>query len=300
VAPVAPVASQAGVLRAILLSVVAYGLIAVSDVFAKLALERHGVGDLLLVRGLLGTLLLGAITSWQAGPRALWPRRKRPLLWRSVLHALASACWYYAFARMSLADAYALGYATPLLMTLLAIPMLGEQVGWRRWASTLVGFMGVLVMVRPGGAFWTPVVLVLFAGVVLVALTRIMARQLVRTERVDAIVFWMLAAHIPLGAAWVPFTGMVAPDLASSAAFLGMAVTNIVGHMVMTRAYALSPLSILAPYEYTTFLWALGFGAVLWGETPAMVTLLGAAIVVAAGLYNLHRERLVRRQERAG
>jgi drug/metabolite transporter (DMT)-like permease len=79
-----------------------------------------------------------------------------------------------------------------------------------------------------------------------------------------------------------------------------MAVTNIVGHMVMTRAYALSPLSILAPYEYTTFLWALGFGAVLWGETPAMVTLLGAAIVVAAGLYNLHRERLVRRQERAG
>jgi drug/metabolite transporter (DMT)-like permease len=292
-------ASQASVLRAILLCVVAYGLIAVSDVFAKLALARHGVGDLILVRGLLGTLLLGAASTWHAGARVLWPRRPWPLMLRSVLHCVGSACWYYAFARMSLADAYALGYATPLLMTLLAIPLLGEQVGWRRWASTLVGFMGVLVMVRPGGAFWTPVVLVLFAGVVLVALTRIMARQLAQTERADAIVFWMLVLHIPFGAAWVLVTGMATPNLASSGAFLGMAVTNIAGHIVMTRAYALSPLSILAPYEYTTFLWALGFGAMIWGETPEAVTLLGAAIVVGAGLYNLHRERLRRRQELA-
>ncbi len=287
--------ASAPILRAILLCVLAYGLIAVSDVFAKLALARHGLGDLLLVRGLLGVLLLGAAVSLLSGPRALWPRRAGFVLGRSAVHVAASACWYYAFARMTLADAYALGFAAPLIITLLAIPLLGEQVGWRRWTSTAVGFLGVLVMVRPGGAFWTPAAAVLALGVVLVALTRVMARQLAQTERADTIVFWLLALHIPAGALAVLFTGMTTPTLASAAAFLGMAVANIAGHLLMMRAYALSPLSILAPYEYTMLLWALGFGAVIWNEAPERVTLLGAAIVIGAGLYNLHRERVRRR-----
>jgi drug/metabolite transporter (DMT)-like permease len=274
--------------------VLAYGAIAVSDVFAKLALAVHGVGELLLVRGLLGVLLLGAAVSLLSGPTVLWPRRPRFMLGRSALHVAASACWYYAFARMTLADAYALGFAAPLIMTMLAIPLLGEQVGWRRWTSTAVGLLGVLVMVRPGGAFWTQAAAVLALGVVLVALTRVMGRQLAQTERADTIVFWLLALHIPAGAAAVLVTGMTQPTLLSCAAFLGMAVANISGHVLMMRAYALSPLSILAPYEYTMLLWALGFGAVIWGEAPERVTLLGAAIVIAAGLYNLHRERVRR------
>jgi drug/metabolite transporter (DMT)-like permease len=280
--------------RAIGLSLLAHALIAVSDVAAKLALRRHGVGEVLFARGLLGTVLLGAMMVGRHGMLVLLPRRPAFVIGRSALHCLGSACWYFAFAVMPLADVYAIGYATPLVVSLLAIPLLGERVGWRLWASTLTGFAGVLVMVRPGGDFWHPVTMVLLAGILLVALTRVMARRLAQIERADVIVFWLLALHIPGGLIGMIPRGPVAPDLASFAALAAMAGFNIAGHLLMTRAYALSPISALGPYEYTTFLWAVGFGVGLFGEIPGWSTLAGGAIVIAAGVLDLRRARAPR------
>lgn len=283
--------SQAQLLRAIGLSVVAHGLIALSDVAAKYALQTHGVGEVLFARGVLGCLMLGTLMLARHGPGILLPRRTGFVVARSALHCLGSACWYYGFAVMPLADVYALGYATPLVVSLLAIPVLRERIGWQLWASTLLGFGGVLIMVRPGGAFWQAATLVLLAGILLVAVTRIMARILAMTERADTIVLWLLLLHIPAGLIGIAIGGATWPSLASLLALAAMAASNSAGHILMTRAYALSPISALSPYEYTTFLWAVGFGVLLFDEIPGWATLLGGSVVIAAGLFDLHRAR---------
>lgn len=280
--------------RAIGLSLLAHALIAFSDVAAKLALQRHGVGEVLFARGVLGSAMLGGMVVARHGFAVLLPRRPRFVIGRSMLHCVGSACWYFAFSVLPLADVYAIGYATPLVVSLIAIPLLGERVGWRLWGSTLAGFIGVLVMVRPGGEFWQPATLVLLAGIVLVALTRVMARKLALIERADVIVFWLLALHIPAGLIGMIPVSVVAPDAASLAALVGMACFNLVGHLLMQRAYALSPISRLGPYEYTTFLWAVGFGLAVFGEVPGWSTLAGGTIVIAAGLSDLRRARAAR------
>jgi len=278
-------------MRAIGLCLLAHALIALSDVAAKLALQHHGVGEVLFARGALGGLMLGGPMIARNGIAVLVPRRPRLVLARSTVHCAGSVCWYYAFAVMPLADVYAIGYATPLVVSLMAIPLLGERVGWRLWATTLIGFAGVLVMVRPGGDFWQPATLVILVGIVLVALARVIARRLALIERVDVIVFWLILAHIPVGIVAMLFAGAVWPTLASFAALFVMTAVNSGGHLLMTRAYALSPLSALGPYEYTTFVWALSFGVLVFHEVPGWATLLGGLIVIAAGLLDLRRAR---------
>jgi drug/metabolite transporter (DMT)-like permease len=201
---------------------------------------------------------------------------------------------------MPLADSYAVAAVAPLLMTLLSIPMLGEQVGWRRWTSTLVGFAGVLFMLQPGGDLWRVEAPLLLASAALMAVTRIWTRVLARTDTPQVIAFWLLLAHAPVGFALLPaFPPSAAlPSAGAVAALLLFGAANAVAHVLFARAFALAPVSALAPYEYTTLLWGGVFGFLIWAEVPAWTTLAGAAVVIAAGLYNLHRERLRRAAER--
>ena len=113
------------------------------------------------------------------------------------MHAGVSVFWYVAWQSVPLADSYALGFTAPLIMTLLAVPMLGERIRWRRALSTAVGFCGVLVMVRPGTALWQPAALVLVPGILGMAISRIMARVLSTTETPECLTFWLQAAQVP-------------------------------------------------------------------------------------------------------
>jgi drug/metabolite transporter (DMT)-like permease len=192
---------------------------------------------------------------------------------------------------MALADTYAVGYIAPLLMTVLAVPLLGERIRWRRALSTSVGFGGVLLMLRPGGLPWTPMLALLLAGTVGMAVTRIMTRLLSTSETPECQAFWQLAAHGVAGAALLtvlPGVGGVGPAVWLALAVLG--VSSGLAHCVFARAYALAPVSALAPYEYTMLLWGGVAGFVVFGEVPGWSTLAGAAVVAAAGLYNWHRE----------
>ena len=186
-------------------------------------------------------------------------------------------------------------------MTLLAVPLLGERIRWRRMLSTLVGFTGVLVMVGPnGGIPLTPAVAWLIAGIVTMAMTRIMARHLSRTETPECQAFWLMVSFAVAGIGMVAVTPAQAPgDAAVWGALLFLGVSSGLAHCVFTRAYGLAPVSALAPYEYTMLLWGGALGFVVFGEVPSGITLIGAAIVALAGLYNLHRERVRRAQDRA-
>ncbi len=286
--------------RGILLVAVAYAMMTLGDVAGKWALLPAGVATVMLGRGIGGSLTVAALVLVEGDWRRLLPVRVGLVALRCVIHAGLSISWYLAWQIIPLADAYALGFTAPLLMTLLAIPILGERIRWRRGLSVLVGFAGVLVMVRPGGALWRPELLVLVPGIVGTAVSRIMARVLSTTETAESLTFWLMLTHIPaglllLGLGW-PRAGPLTADVLVALGLLGM--LNGVAHWLMARAYALAPVAALAPYEYTMLIWGGMLGFLVFSEVPRPSTLAGAAVVAAAGLYNLHRER-VRRGEAA-
>jgi drug/metabolite transporter (DMT)-like permease len=292
----------ANTVRGIALAVLAYLVLTFGDVVAKSALVTAGLAGVMLGRGIFGAaavLTVAAVRPGLAGWRRVLPVRWGMVMARAGLAAFVSIAWYNSWRVMSLADTYAVGYIAPLLMTVLAVPLLGERIRWRRALSTSLGFAGVLLMLRPGGLPWTPILALLLAGAVAMALTRIMTRLLSATETPECQAFWQLAAHGVAGAAMLPMLPGI--GTAGVAVWLALAVLGIssgLAHCVFARAYALAPVSALAPYEYTMLLWGGIAGFVVFGEVPEWSTLAGAAVVAAAGLYNWHRERMLAAQPR--
>jgi len=301
-APVVLTDTAADTLRGIGFVVLAYFLLTVGDVATKFVLPEAGVAVAMIGRGIFGVLAIAGLALAQPVPqpwRMLIPQRWGMVLLRAGLSSFVSLTWYIAWRTMSLADTYAIGFTAPLLMTLMAVPMLGERIRWRRLMSTLVGFTGVLIMLRPDGDMWKPVVPLLFAGIVVMALTRIMTRQLATTETAPCLAVWLLASHMLTGCLMLPFyppTGT--PSLFTWSALAVVGLANGLGHWVFARGYALAPVSALAPYEYTMLPFGGFFGLLVFAEVPSWSTLAGAAVLVGAGLYNWHRERVRRAEER--
>jgi drug/metabolite transporter (DMT)-like permease len=303
--------NAADTVRGILLVALSYLILTIGDTAAKWALLATGVGWVMLWRGAFGALTVAAFTVSTQGPAGL--ARFRPVRWKTValrsgLSSFTTITWYVSWEHMQLAETYALGFTAPLIMTVLAVPMLGERIRWRRILSTMVGFAGVLVMVHPnvtsddpgGGIPLTPAVMWLMAGIVAMAVTRIMARHLSRTETPECQAFWLMISHGLAGVGMLLVTSPIAfgdNTVWVALAFLG--VSSGFAHCVFTRAYGLAPVSALAPYEYTMLIWGGLAGFVVFGEVPSWTTLAGAAIVALAGLYNLHRERVRRAHEAA-
>ncbi len=291
-------------MRGLAFAFLGYAVITLADAAVKAMLPVIGVAGAMLWRGCVGSLSVAAM----AGFRGLRPRRPGLVLGRSAMHCCVSVIWYFVWmSGMGLADSYAVAAASPLLMTLLAIPLLGERVGWRRWTSCIVGFCGVLFMLQPGGDLWRWETALLLLGVCGMALSRIWTRTLASTDTPQAIAFWLMLTHIPFGLALLPVAALW-PDadgpelfpalpLLGLLAFFGMA--NALAHLLFARGFAMASIAALAPLEYTPLLLGVCLGFLLFGEVPAWTTLAGAAVVIAAGLYNVHRERVRRAEERA-
>ncbi|MFT8245453.1 DMT family transporter [Roseomonas sp. BN140053] len=280
-----------------------FAVISCSDAAVKWALPEVGTAMAMIWRGVFGMLSILLLSRLSGGPAMRWqPRNGKLVAWRSGLHCAVTVTWYVAWGHgLPLADSYAVGAAAPLLMTLLAIPILGEQVGWRRWASTGCGFAGVLFMLQPDGVLWRWEAGLLLGGVGLLALTRIWTRVLARTDAPPTVAFWLLFAHVPVGLLLLPLFPPPAwwPSGSTVLVLALLGTGNGAAHLLFARAFALAPVSVLAPFEYTTLVWGMLLGLVIWGDWPVATTLAGAAVVVLAGLYNLHRERL-RAREAAG
>lgn len=285
-------------LRGILFVNIAYLAMTLGDVAGKYALFSIGVAELMLWRGVFGSSAIITLATAQRGRlgwRMVIPVRWAMVLGRGILSCFVSMTWFAAWTSMSLADTYAIGFTAPLIMTLIAIPVLGEKIHWQRLVATVVGFGGVLVMLHPDGDLWQPAVPLLLLGIVGMAYSRIMTRQLAATETAACQAFWITVIHIPFGLLiWPIFPSLGTFNIWAllAAGFLG--VINSMGHWIFARGYALAPVSALAPYEYTMLLWGGVLGYLIWGDVPAWATLIGAVIIVAAGLYTLryeHRRR---------
>lgn len=191
---------------------------------------------------------------------------------------------FYAFTVLPLAQTYAILFASPLLITILSIPILGEKVRLRRWMAVIVGLGGVLIVLRPGTTELSLGHLAAMVASVGSALASIIVRKVGSAERAEVLVLYpMLANFVIMGAA-MPFVYVPMP-VEHLALLLGMALLGFTASIVIILAYRAGEAVIVAPMQYSQILWAIFFGTLLFNETPDLVTLVGAGVIIASGIY---------------
>lgn len=237
-----------------------------------------------------GALLL-AIVAAQRGKVPLRTRRPGLQLLRGVAVIGSSILFVSSLKYLKMADATATGFVSPLFVTALSIPLLGEKVGWRRWLATLVGLVGVLVVVRPGSSGFQPASLLPVLAALIWALSLIVTRMMSGTENPLATVtfstlFGAIVSTLLLPLHWVQPSW----EIALVGLFIGAVSTA--GHWLVIIAFRHAGASLLAPFTYIQLLWASLFGFLLFQTLPDWWTGVGAAIIAASGLYTAHRERM--------
>jgi drug/metabolite transporter (DMT)-like permease len=265
------------------------GLFALNDALGKWLVATYSVGELLLIRSGAALLLMLPFV-WRAGPAA-FAAAPRPILQvaRVVLSSLEVAMFFWAVSYLPLADTVTFYLAGPIYVTALSVLLLGERVGWRRWTAVLVGFGGVLLALRPSAASFTLPALIALVGSISFAFVMIVTRLLRETSTI-VLVASQIAGTLILGALWAPFD-WVTPTLADFLLMSTFGVVSIVALACVNHSLQLAPASVVAPYQYTFILWAVGLGYLVFSDVPDTYTLSGAAVIVAAGLYIFWRER---------
>jgi drug/metabolite transporter (DMT)-like permease len=224
-------------------------------------------------------------------------RTRRPIghLTRSAIGLFGMVCGFSAVQHLPLTKATAFNFASPLFMTALSALVLHEPIGRHRWGAVIVGFLGVLIMVRPQPGHMNLVGVSLALGSAVGAAGAMVAiRQIAATEKGPTIVFYFTAAGVVLGLVGSAFN-WVTPDPLTFALLVLGGLIGGVGQLLLTEAIRLAPVGVVAPFDYTQLIWATAIGFLVWGELPRTATLVGALVVAASGVYILHRE-LVRRR----
>jgi drug/metabolite transporter (DMT)-like permease len=268
----------------------AVGLLAIMDAGLKALAAHYPPLQVAALRGMVALPLVCAYVAWRrAGPsllRVRWPLH----LLRGALSIAMLGLFAYALKRMPLTAAYTLIFVAPLLITAMSGPILGERVGALRWSMIALGFVGVLVVLRPTGeGVFNLAGMAALAAAAAYAVSAITVRVLGRTDSSESMVFWMtsmLAVGAGLLAAphWVPLGWSDWPVLAV------IAVTGFLGQFAITEAFKRAEASLIAPLEYTALAWGAGLDYLFWHTLPDAVTLVGAAIIIASGLVLLRRE----------
>ena len=290
--PTTTTAGHPAVLAGILFMLVAVFLFGFNSAAGKWLVAKYSVGEFLLLRSTM-TLILLLPLIWRAGWRvfANAPRPGLQLL-RVVLSSLEIAMFFWAVGYMPLADTTTFYLAGPIYVTALSVLLLGERVGWRRWTAVLVGFSGVVIALRPSAASVTLPALNALAGSMIYALLMITTRALRETDQ-TVLMTTQLLGILLFAAVMAPF-GWVAPALPDLMLLAGIALLQVVSLFCSVRSLQLADASVVAPYQYSLILWSVLFGWQVFNEVPDAYTMIGAAIIVAAGLYIFWRERAVR------
>jgi drug/metabolite transporter (DMT)-like permease len=268
-------------------------LFSVNDVMGKWLVSTYSVAQLLVIRSAAALLVLTPLL-WRAGVRSL-VRVERPGMQalRVILSSAEVYCFYFAVITLPLADVMTYWLAAPIYVAAMSPLLLGEQVGWRRWTAIVIGFGGVLIALQPSAQTLTAPALVSIAGSFCFAFMMLSGRALRGTPD-TTLVFWQMVGAGLLGLViapfqWVPPTGF---DL-SLLALLG--VVAMVAHVCVNRSLKLADAATVAPFQYTLLFWGIVFGWLVFGDAPRMAMLVGAAVIIGAGLFIFFREQRLRR-----
>lgn len=265
-------------------------LFSCNDALGKWMLATYSVGQMLLIRSLAAILLLVPFI-WREG-LASFAAAPRPglQLTRVVLATLESVMFFWAVSYLPLADVVTFYLAGPIYVTALSALLLGEHVGWRRWTAVLVGFAGVVIALRPSAATLTAPALIALAGSIFFALLMVTTRALRGTSD-TVLITGITAGSLVFGLMAAPFA-WVAPSLRDIALLALLGVVAQTAHVCVNRSLKLAPASVVVPYQYALILWAVVLGYLVFGDVPEMLVLVGAGIIVAAGLFIFLREQV--------
>lgn len=255
------------------------------------------VFEIILFRNLFAFVPLGLYIARTTGFEVLKTNRLGGHVLRSVVGLTGMVCGFSAVQHLPLTEATALQFTSPLFMTALSALLLSEKVGRHRWGAVVVGFVGVLIMARPiPGQMNVMGVTLGMLSALGAAGAMVAIRQIADTERGPTIVFYFTLGGVLMGLVGSAFHWVV-PDATTLVALVVAGLIGGVGQLFLTEALRQAPVGVIAPFDYTQLVWASVLGLVIWGELPHPLTLVGAVVVAASGVYILHRE--LRRFRRA-
>lgn len=272
--------------RGILITLLAMLMFGLMDAASKYLSTRYPTPQIIWLRYVFTIPLLLLVLGPSGARRSLRSARPWLQVLRSMLLVTEIGLVVWCFGRLPLADVHAILALTPLAVTALAVPLLGEAVGPRRWAAIGVGLLGVLLIVRPGVGAIQPASLVALLSVALYALYQVLTRLVGRVDSAETSLLWQLVVGAVVLSVVVPFAWRP-PPLEHWPLFVLVAALGGIGHYAMIKALQLSPAAVVQPFTYTLLLWAVIIGYLGFGDVPDALTLVGAGVVVAAGIYSV-------------
>lgn len=286
-----------GNLRSIVAMLVAVGFFALMDAVLKALSARYPVLQIAALRGATALPLVVAYITW----RGAWPtvaRIRWPLhLLRGVLGITMLALFTLGVRELPLSAAYTLFFISPLLITLLSVPVLKERVPPAHWWAVAGGFAGVLIALRPSGGdlqagLVTTGGLAVLGAALCYAITAVTGRLVSRTDSSESVVFSMMVM-MAVGAGVLAAPQWVAIESGDAWLLVALAITGFGGQLAITEAFRHGQASAVAPFEYSALAWGLGLDWLIWQSLPAAHTWLGAAIIIGSGLYVVRREQRI-------
>lgn len=272
--------------------ILAVGSLALMDACLKTLSPHYPAMQVTAIRG-LSTLPIATAWVWaQGGFGQLRHVRFGLHLLRAVLGIMMLATFTFGLRHLPLSEAYAIFFVAPLLITVFAALILHEHVGAQRWAAIAVGFAGMLIVLRPTGTgALTLSGLAIFACAIGYALSAIIVRILGRTDSTPSMVFWLMLL-ISIGATALALPGWRPIDPVHWPVIAGVGLTGSLGQWAITEAFKRGEASFVAPLEYTALIWGVTLDWTIWRTLPAPITWLGAAVIIASGVFLIRRERV--------
>jgi len=270
--------------RAILVMCAGVLLLVMNDAMTKTLVARYEPLQIIFVRSMLALPVVVAIVLVRGGRQAFRSARLRVHALRGLLGIGAAQAFIGSLATLPLAEATTLAFAAPLFVAALSVPLLGERVGWRRATAVVIGFLGVLVIVRPGAATFQAGSLMALSAALIYGLLLMTARWIHRGDSLWTMMFYM-TVFSGVYTSWVVFRDWPVPQPSDALLFLGVTVLGTIGLVMISQAFRSAPAALVAPFEYTALLWASLLGWLIWGVVPDAWTYVGAAVIVAGGLY---------------
>lgn len=278
-----------GNVKGALLQLAAMGIYATHDVVIKTLGETYPALQILFFASLLSFPLVSLVLMSDPQPGTLRPNNPGWIVLRTICAVVSGMAGFYAFSNLPLTQVYAILFTTPLLITLLSIPLLGERVGMHRLAAVVVGLSGVMIVLRPGTQELQLGHLAAMSSAVAAAVTAVVIRRLGRRERPLVLMMWpMLGNFMATGAALtLNYQPMELHHFGLTGVIAGL---GLCGGFLVILAYRAGEATIVAPMQYSQILWATGYGWFLFGEALDLPTLVGASVIIGSGIYIVARE----------
>lgn len=287
--------SQDNIVKGMISGLLAFFMLAIMNVFAKLLSEHHHVIEIAFFRNLIATLpFLFLIFVMKKKEITKINQRPFGVIARAVIGTISLVVTFAAFAAMPMADTTAFLFASSLFIPILGIIFLSEKVGIYRWSAIFIGFAGVLFMLQPTGNFNSLGVTLALTAALMHAILQVILRYLGRTEKPETITFYFVAIGTVVAALPLPWIFTI-PSWTDVPYILGLGISGVLAQFLLSIAFGNAPAAVVTVFNYSGLIWATFFGWVIWQEWPSQSILIGGCIVILSNIFVIWRENKVRK-----